>query len=92
MEKHTMLALSTAHVTLETSNLMDNKNIKSVILYDKDNVGWFVYVPESCDFDALDDCPEELRKCLTFARDNDFNWIMFDCDVDTIDELPSYEW
>lgn len=92
MEKHNMLALSTAHVKAETGELMDNNDIEGVILYNKDNAGWFVYVPESCDFDELDDCPEDLRKCLTFARDNGYDWIMFDCGVDTIDELPEYEW
>ena len=93
MEKHNMLALSTAHVTKETADLMDNDKAKGVVLYNKDGAGWFVYIPEACDFDELeDDCPSDLYQCMKFALDNGFDWIMFDCGVDVISELPEYEW
>ena len=94
MERLNMLALSTGHVTKDTAELMDNNTIDGVILYNKDNAGWFVYIPEKCDFDELkgSDCPSDLYQCMKFARDNGCDWLMFDCGVDVIDDLPVYNW
>ena len=96
MEKYTMIALSTAHITKETAKLMELDEIEGVILYQKDNVGWFVHIPEECDFDELKDqgCTYDLYQCMKYALDNGCDWIMFDCDVD-VNEAPGlhvYEW
>ena len=95
MEKHNMLALSTGHVSRETAELMDDDNIDDVTLYNKSGYGWYVYIPdEGIDFDKLADgeCPADLYRCMKYARDNGCDWLMFDCDVETIDELPVYNW
>ncbi len=91
-----MLALSTGHVTKETADLMDLNEFKGVILYPKDKAGWFVYIPEECDFDELkdSDCPDDLYQCMKYALNNGCDWLMFDCGVDVNEapELPVYEW
>ncbi len=95
MEKYNMLVLSTGHVSMETAELMDNNNISRVVLYNKGDYGWFVYIPdEGIDFDELEDgeCPADLYRCMKYARDNGCDWLMFDCDTETIDELPVYNW
>ena len=95
MEKHNMLALSTGHITRETADLMDINRIGGVVLYNKDAAGWFVHIPDSgLDFDELEDgeCPADLYRCMKYARDNGCDWIMFDCDVETIEDLPVYNW
>lgn len=96
MEKHTMLALSTGHITKETGNLMDANQFEQVILYPKNPFGWFVYIPEASEFDELkdSDCPEDLYLCMKYALDNGCDWLMIDCGVDINEapELPVYDW
>ena len=95
MEKHNMLALSTAHVTKDTADMMNKDSIDGVMLYNKGDYGWFVHIPDSgLDFNELEngECPADLYRCMKYARDNGFDWIMFDCDVEVISEMPEYEW
>lgn len=91
MEINKMLSLSTAHVTERTAHIMENFNIDNVVIYDKPNYGWFVYVPDRLEIEECQDiCPDDLYECLLFARDNGCDWIMFDCDVEPITELKEY--
>ena len=92
MEINKMLSLSTAHVSEKTAHIMENFNIDNVVIYDKPGYGWFVYVPDKLELEEIQDtCPDDLYACLVFARENDCNWIMFDSDVEPIDELAVYE-
>ena len=93
METQRMLCLCTNHVSKETAGLMDSNSIEEVILYVKGEYGWFVYIPDSIKFELDEDkIPQDLYQCMEFACDNGFDWIMFDRDVETINELPAYEW
>lgn len=92
MERHNMLGLCTSHVDDETRVLLDNELIKGVTVYDK-KFGWFIPVPEGLELEEIEEtCPECLYKCFNFAEKNGFDWIMFDRDVEPIDDLPTYEW
>lgn len=45
METYKMLALSTAHLDSDTIDKLNNKvNIEGLIIYEKDNYGWFIPV------------------------------------------------
>ncbi len=94
MEKHTMLALSTSHITEDTAGRMDKNDIEGVVLYQKKDFGWFVYVPYAFDFKELEDgdCPADIFRCMKFALENGCDWIMFDNDVNEIPDLPVYDW
>ncbi len=92
LEMHAMLALSTAHLDTKTCNLMyaGGQGI-GCTWYRKELykcVGYFVAVPDELD----DDMPKCLRDCCKFAQENGADWIMFDCDVNTISDLPVYGW
>ena len=93
MEKLKMLALSTVHVSEDTAKLIDNGDTE-VVIYAKEKYGWFVHVPELCNMNNLENgkCPSDLYRCILFARKNDCDWLMFDRDVEPIDELPQYNW
>lgn len=96
MEKYTMLALSTAHLTEGTASLLEAGSIKNVTIYPKGEYGWFVHVPELSDLDSFEnkDCPKDLMDCMRYARSNGCSWLMFDCDVEEecAPELQKYEW
>lgn len=61
MEKYNMMALSTGHVSRHTAILMDNDNIRGVVVPD-----------EGIDLDKLEDseCPTCLYRCMEYAREN----------------------
>ncbi|ADL36047.1 hypothetical protein bpr_II108 (plasmid) [Butyrivibrio proteoclasticus B316] len=92
MEINKMLSLSTAHITKETESKLSEQSIYEVNVYEKSEYGYFIYP----NIELLDkrgwDIPEDLKKCIGLAKANNCNWIVFDRDVDPVDELPTYEW
>lgn len=88
MEVAKMLVLSTAHVTVTTAQELDASEA-GAISFPKGKYGWFVYCGDLPD---RDDTPAELERAIRFAHNHDFQWIMFDCDGDTIADLPTFEW
>jgi len=92
MEITKMLTISTAHITKETADLLniepDNDNMQ-LSVYNKADFGWFIYV--NIDLDNRN-IPDDLRRCLDLAKDNDCNWLCLDCDGEVVDGLDVYEW
>lgn len=95
--KH-ILELSTAHVTKDTMARIE----KEAALYAeyKPVSFWavkFIYgafictAYESDNFDARD-IPSDLRQVILYAKVQGCEWIYFDADEETIDDLPVYKW
>ncbi len=92
MEIHKMLCLSTAHLTFSTRTLLEQDELPGSIFFPKDIHGWFMHVPEQQQLqDTLVEAPTDVRDCLTLACTRGFQWLMFDSDGPTMDELPMYE-
>ena len=92
METYKMLALSTAHLTSDTiDKLNNNVSIEGLVIYEKDTYGWFIPVLDD-ELSNLENgnCPADLYRCIHYAHINGFDWLMFDCDVEPLDALPTY--
>lgn len=92
----TMITLSTAHITEETSHLLDDEWVVDkwgLIVYAKGSYGWFIHIPEDVDF-STEDCktPQDLRRCIQYTINVDCEWLCLDRDGDIVDELPTYDW
>lgn len=87
LERHNMLALSTAHIWPETSDMMAAG--MAGVAYEKGDYGFFVPVPSPAD--EIRRC-EDLAGCLAYARARGFSWLMFDCDAEQVPGLPVYDW
>lgn len=86
-----MLVLSTAHLTQHVATAWLMQCGAGFSVYDKPDHGWFVYVPtkpSACEGDY----PRCLTDCWALARQEGCLWIMFDCDGDIVDNLPTYDW
>lgn len=84
-EKYGMICLSTAHLSSETRcRLEDPLDEQAPIAYDKGGYGWFVPVDN-------ENVPDDLVRCLSFAKDADAQWVMFDCDGPIEAGLPTYD-
>jgi len=81
-----MIALSTAHLKEETCN--EYLGSGELAAYEKGEFGWFVYVPD----DRPDDLPTELADIFDKAAPWGFQWVMFDRDASTVNDLAVFDW
>lgn len=97
MEITKMLVLSTGHLTGATASYLDSvlelDEDFPVTLCAKGEVGWFVNVPSEIEsVSGHHQMPRDLLGVIRFAREQGCDWIMFDRDVTSLDNLPSYSW
>ena len=101
MEITKMLTLSTAHISKETAMLLVESNDKiefSLSTYQKNwrnfNYGWFIHVPEELKEypEAYFDVPNDLMKCLLFAKDLECELLCLDEDGEILDYLEKFDW
>lgn len=91
MEIARILTLSTAHITSETADLLDNaENHIDLTIYPKGEYGWFIYISD--DIEKVFNVPVDLKKCLVFANHHKCKWLCLDRDGNTTIALPMYIW
>lgn len=87
-----LVTISTAHIKQETSALLDADAL-ALTVYKKGGFGWFVSVT---DFEiSSPDIPDDLRKCLEYAKRLGCDWLCLDSDgevISGVDFLDIYEW
>lgn len=99
-EIHSMLVLSTAHISSATKELFDTyiadgrsrSDVTECIpyIYAKFEYGWWIPIDEGLSWP--DHCPSELKAMRAFALDKGCTWIMLDCDGETVHELEVFDW
>jgi hypothetical protein len=86
------LDISTAHLRPSTRAAVANQPTGLTVHPHPDGYGWFVYVSE--DEPEPGDAAiefEDLAACIDRARALDCDYILFDCDAELDDTLPTYE-
>lgn len=97
LDIHSLLSLSTAHLSAETCRQMDvwcetidlgrREFSKAPTLMGATDYGWFCYCRDERD-DSLE-IPDDLWACMEFARGKGASYLLFDADADELDELPN---
>ena len=85
-----MLALSTAHITEETADLLWNNAVGLVVYEKPGHEGCFVLVCNWTENQKY--VPDDLRACLELAAAHNCDWLNLDRDADVVSLLPAYEW
>lgn len=89
------LVLSTTHVSLATSELLESWAGSPIdcqpLTVATTWHGWFVATYE-VEGEAAALIPPELAAIQRFARALDCSFILFDCDGDTVAGLPTFSW
>ena len=75
------LELSTAHLSTHTAQRM---SLFSMVRHE---FGWLVSVDTTGDT-----YPNDLHACMVLAESNGCDYILFDSDVEPIEDLPTYDW
>lgn len=91
-----VLDLSTAHIPRRTAvALGDEGDCKQAELWSRlaytpwHDYGWFICADDPA---SVEDDHPELAALLQFASDHGFAFLRLDCDADTYDGLPTFEW
>lgn len=84
---NSVLVLSTAHLTDATCNGWLHAG--SFPAWPKGEYGWILYASEE-----PGDIPDDLAGVLAYAHAQVCQWLIFDCDADTIADpgLPVFDW
>lgn len=94
------LDLSTSHVSKETASWLDAQGLIAAQCLTAESArpeihmgrtihGWFVYADEE---NASGTIPDDLFAVLRHARAQDCDYVLFDCDGDTIEGLAIFDW
>lgn len=91
-ETDTMLTLSTAHVTPQTAEWLDNEESVAeggIHCYPKDEYGWFLNINSAVYLRSL---PEDLVNVINYAKSHGYSFVCLDRDADECSDLETYEW
>lgn len=88
-EIHATLVLSTAHLTAATCRLLESTPLAQwPVAGGPTGAGFYIYAHE----EFGDAVPQDLIDCLIHARQAArCEYVHFDCDRETVDDLPSYD-
>ena len=88
-----VLDLSTAHLP-EHLGSHGLSSQDGVIAYDLDGYGWLMWVPPDPDSHAAGypTLPAQVLTIQRYARQRICDYVLFDQDADTIDDLPTWDW
>lgn len=87
------MEISTAHITEDTANKLgdvDTRGNITLSIYDKEEFGWWIFI-DGC-MNQNDSIPDDLLRCIQYAKEEGCDWLCLDCDGEIIDELPTYDW
>ncbi|WP_439398577.1 hypothetical protein ACRQ5Q_14750 [Bradyrhizobium sp. PMVTL-01] len=85
----TFMDLSTTHLSPKTRGIMEKVAGEFALNHwvAATPYGWFVYCDEE---NAEDNLPKDLFECMTYARKNGADYILFDHDANALTDLPTY--
>lgn len=87
-----MLVCSTAHITPEDNQALFDETT-DLVVYEMGEYGWLI-MARPIDNMASDTLThsDTLENLLAYARKLECDWLRLDCDADTIEGLPRFEW
>lgn len=91
---HTMLDVSTAHLTASTLKWLWDETVSEdpngFIVYAKSEYGYFIPIIDES-LSEGNNIPDDLMQIIDFAQNQDCTWLMIERDGFTIDQLPLYD-
>lgn len=94
LEIHKMLVISTAHVSLETKELLEGAEFIDAaevpLTLTWGDYGWLIYA--EAEPEEENGFPDDLQRCMDFSKKHDCPWLRLDCDGDQVDGLEHFDW
>lgn len=86
-----ILVVSTAHITEEVAESLAQDELP-IIVYSKDQYGFFIFVPEQFEHERDSRLPPCLQDIIELAKSQGTAWIMLDRDAEPSEALTQYSW
>lgn len=95
-----MLVVSTSHISRETADCIEavvdtlaagGDGPKWAPTFTRDE-GWVFYVGNVAGEHKAPVAPVDLALVMDYAHSHGCAWLMFDCDGQLVDDLPTFEW
>ena len=81
-----MLEISTAHITTKTNQWLIWGGCP-IVVYPKATYGWLIPIN---DYD--EELPTDILQILAYGKEKGYHWVTLDCDGDSTNDLPTYDW
>lgn len=89
MIKGTIVTMSSAHLTLDTIDGLNNDTYYCNLGVYPYEYGWFIFIGDK-DYDEAK-LPSDLKALIEKAEKAGADWLQLDCDVPFEDDLPTYD-
>lgn len=93
MKEGKVLYLSTIHLTSKTAALLNSCSFNNGKLNNDSRVhakglyGWFIEV-----LGNTSNLEPDLKACMDLANNQSCDWLIFDREIDSSNDLPTYKW
>jgi hypothetical protein len=84
-----LLDLSTGHLRPHLADQL--ASTAGVIAY-RLEYGWLMWVPNDSAHACDERRPAEVLAIQRYARSHDCDYVLFDADADTVEDLPHWQW
>lgn len=88
MEQHNMIVLSTAHVSEQTADALNQEGFPDII-HEKIRFGWLILYDDHYKEYGM---PEDIYALMEVAQKYNARWIMLDRDASESHEIRTYDW
>lgn len=94
LDVRTFVVIGTGHVTEKSAAFLDTVPSEQwpCLGGRYGEYGWFLYAHEENCGTGKDRIPDDIFAVMTWARKRGFEYVLVDCDADTVDDLPVYDW
>lgn len=98
LEVHAIPVISTAHITGQVAQQLQRNPYRWCAGAAFSDNGFFLFLDEPCadPHDTVPQCLLDIRDWrMSLEREGKLDnsrWVRLDCDADTVDDLPTYDW
>ena len=88
MNIQNIIDISTAHIPEHTAKALTYKSITELVYESWSDYGWVIWVGA----DYADEEHKELNDIIKYCQRHGIDYLKLDCDGDTVEEFPTFEW
>lgn len=83
LEIEPMLTISSDHLTQETQDALREQALTSLVVYEKEEFGWFIFIGDPQLNEDTENWPVDLAEVIHYALERGVTWLCIDHDAQT---------
>lgn len=81
LEIEPMLTISSEHLTQETQDTLREQTLTSLVVYEKEEFGWFIFIGDPQLREDTEHWPVDLAEVIHYALERGVTWLCIDHDA-----------